>query len=87
MTNHHGHEDIRRNERRDRMPPQIKTLESHARAAGGAFAFREDDYDIRYVPPARPGRLALIALTVTGGAAALAHQFGWTSFLNQWRAI
>ena len=67
-----------------------KSLERHALAAGGAFAFREEDYELRYHPPVRVGRLAAFLLTATGGLAALAHQFGWTSAvasLGGWRSV
>lgn len=68
--------------------PGMKTLENCAQATGCAFGFREADFEQRYVPPARPGRLVALFVAVGGGAAALAHHFGWTSVvasLGGWR--
>lgn len=61
--------------------PHLKTLENHAAAAGSAFGFAESDFDIRYVPQARPGRIALMVLAVTGAGAVMAHHFGWTTLM------
>lgn len=59
--------------------PGLKTLENCARATGCAFGFEESDFETRYIAPARPGRLLALFLAVSGGAAALAHHFGWTN--------
>ncbi|MCZ8374538.1 MAG: hypothetical protein O9342_04105 [Beijerinckiaceae bacterium] len=61
--------------------PHLKTLENHAAAAGCAFGFAESDFEARYVPPARPGRVAMMLLAVAGAGAALAHHFGWTTLM------
>ncbi|MCA1953374.1 MAG: hypothetical protein LDL22_10050, partial [Hyphomicrobiales bacterium] len=71
------------------MPPRLKTLESHANAAGGAFAFAESDFEIRYHPPARPGRTVMLLVALAGMFGVLAHHLGWTSLvatLSGWRA-
>lgn len=72
------------------MPPRLKTLEAQAIAAGGAFAFTEDEYEFRYSPPARPGRMVAGLLGIAGMFAALAHHLGWTSLvasLGGWRSF
>lgn len=61
--------------------PHLKTLENQAAAAGSAFGFAESDFEIRYVAPARPGRVALMVLAAGGAAAAVAHHFGWTTLV------
>jgi hypothetical protein len=64
------------------MPhPRIEVLERHALAAGSTFGFSESDFEIRYVQPAPPSRLVMLALVVTGAGAALAHHFGWTTLM------
>lgn len=70
------------------MTPRLKTLETCAHATGSAFGFEEADYEVRYIRPARPGRVVAFMLAVGGGAAAIAHHFGWTSViasLGGWR--
>jgi hypothetical protein len=70
------------------MTPRMKTLETCAHATGSAFGFEEGDFDVKYVRPARPGRFVALMIAFGGGAAALAHQFGWTSMvasLGGWR--
>lgn len=67
------------------MPPRLQTLESQACAARGAFGFTEDEFEARYVPPARPGRVAAITLAALGALTALAHSLGWTSLIGSWR--
>lgn len=72
------------------VPARMKNLESCAHAAGSAFAFEEADFEMRYTPPARPGRMFALMLTLGGGLAAIAHQFGWTqmvSTLGGWRSV
>ncbi len=71
------------------MSPRMKSLETCARATGSAFGFEEQDFEVRYVRPAHPGRFLALMIAVGGGAAALAHHFGWTSVvasLGGWRA-
>jgi hypothetical protein len=70
------------------MQPRMKTLESCARATGSAFGFEEQDFEARYSAPSRPGRLVALVIAFGGGAAALAHHFGWTNVvasLGGWR--
>lgn len=57
--------------------PRMKTLETCANAAGGAFGCMEEDFEPRYV--AHPGRARkLTILALLGGAIAFAvgHHFG-----------
>ena len=70
------------------MSPQLKTLEHYAQATGSAFGFQEQDYEYRYTPPARPGRMVVLALGIGGAVAAVAHHLGWTQVvasLGGWR--
>lgn len=70
--------------------PRMKALETCAYATGSAFGFEERDFEVRYVPPARPGRFLALMLAIGGGAAVLAHYFGWTSVvasLSGWRSV
>lgn len=72
------------------VSPRMKTLETCAQATGSAFGFEERDFEVRYVPPPHPGRLLALMLALGGGAAALAHHFGWTSVvasLGGWRSV
>jgi hypothetical protein len=70
------------------LPPRLKTLETCARATGSAFGFSEADFETRYVPPVSVGRVAALMLALGGGAAALAHHFGWTQMVASlgWRS-
>ena len=71
-------------------PARLKSLENCAAATGSAFGFEESDFDARYVAPARPGRVAALALALGGGVLALAHQFGLTQMmasLGNWRSV
>jgi hypothetical protein len=61
--------------------PHMKSLQNTADAAGGAFGFDEADFDVRFVEPIRPGRIAMLVLAIGGGAAAIAHQFGFVNIL------
>lgn len=63
--------------------PHIKTLEHHAAAAGSAFGFAESDFEVRYLPPARPGRFMLLLLALGSAGMALAHHFGWTTLVSR----
>ncbi|KAF0231089.1 MAG: hypothetical protein FD175_958 [Beijerinckiaceae bacterium] len=68
--------------------PRLKTLENCAQATGCAFGFVEADFEVRYVAPARPGRMIALFVAMGGSAVALAHHFGWTSVvasLGGWR--
>ena len=70
------------------MSPQLQTLEHYAQATGCAFGFQEPDYEYRYTPPARPGRMVVLALGIGGAVAAVAHHLGWTQVvasLGGWR--
>lgn len=72
------------------FPPRMTSLQKSADAAGGAFGFDEADFEPRYLPPVRHGRMALIALALGGGAMAVAHHLGWTTLvasIGNWRAV
>ncbi|MCA0401148.1 MAG: hypothetical protein LCH38_10080 [Proteobacteria bacterium] len=71
------------------VSPRMKSLENCAHATGSAFGFEEADFEVRYTPPARPGRFMALMLTVGGGVAVLAHHFGWTQVVatfGGWRS-
>jgi hypothetical protein len=67
---------------------RIKTLEASAYAAGSAFGCNEADFEQRWQPRNRPGKIAALVLAIGGCSVALAHHMGWTSLvasLGGWR--
>ncbi|PPD16860.1 MAG: hypothetical protein CTY25_00670 [Methylobacterium sp.] len=57
--------------------PRMKSLETCARAAGGAFGCFEEDFEPRYVThPGRAKKVTLLAILAGFVAMAAAHNFG-----------
>ena len=59
--------------------PRMKSLETCAHAAGGAFGCCEDDFEPRYVVhPGRVRKLTMLAVLAGLFTLAAGHHFGFT---------